>query len=83
MVSCHGAVLVVWCHAMVLYKLSVPGRSTNWIIVGQGPTVLSVGAGGGCLKPGRVTQSVGHLTRKSEVMGSIPGLATYFLFSFR
>ena len=23
-------------------------------------------------------QSVGHLTRKSEVLGSIPGLATYF-----
>ena len=28
--------------------------------------------------PGRVAQSVGHLTRKSEVLGSIPGLATYF-----
>ena len=24
-------------------------------------------------------QSVGHLTRKSEVLGSIPGLATYIL----
>ena len=33
--------------------------------------------------PGRVAQSVGHLTRKSGVMGSIPGLATYFRFSFR
>ena len=33
--------------------------------------------------PGRVVQSVGHLTRKSEVLGSIPGLATYFRFSFR
>ena len=31
----------------------------------------------------RVAQSVGHLTRKSGVLGSIPGLATYFLFSFR
>ena len=30
-------------------------------------------------EPGRVAQSVGHLTCKSEVMGSIPGLATYFL----
>ena len=29
------------------------------------------------------TQSVGHLTRKSGVLGSIPGLATYFRFSFR
>ena len=33
--------------------------------------------------PGRVAQSVGHLTRKSEVLGSIPGLAIYFRFSFR
>ena len=36
-----------------------------------------------CNRPGRVTQSVGHLTRKSGVLGSIPGLATYFRFSFR
>ena len=35
------------------------------------------------LVPGRVAQSVGHLTRKSGVLGSIPGLATYFRFSFR
>ena len=115
-----------------------------WLIVGQGPTALAVGAGGGCLdifaliylisplspslwrtaryrlkyclegplnqkkkkktnqiktavvndslkflsfvcfnRPGRVAQSVGHLTRKSGVLGSIPGLATYFRFSFR
>ena len=33
--------------------------------------------------PGRVAQLVGHLTRKSEVLGSIPGLATYFRFFFR
>ena len=33
--------------------------------------------------PGRVAQSVGHPTRKSGVLGSIPGLATYFRFSFR
>ena len=32
---------------------------------------------------GRVAQSVGRLTRKSGVLGSIPGLATYFRFSFR
>ena len=31
--------------------------------------------------PNRVAQSVGHLTRKSGVLGSIPGLATYFRFS--
>ena len=35
------------------------------------------------VKPGRVAQSVGHLTRKSGVLGSIPGLATYFRFFFR
>ena len=35
------------------------------------------------LEPGRVAQSVGHLTRKSGVLGSIPGRATYFRFSFR
>ena len=28
-------------------------------------------------------QSVGRLTRKSGVLGSISGLATYFRFSFR
>ena len=33
--------------------------------------------------PGRVAQSIGHMTRKSGVLGSIPGLATYFRFSFR
>ena len=35
--------------AMVLGKLPVPGRPTLWMIVGQGPTALTVGAGGGCL----------------------------------
>ena len=34
---------------MVLGKLPVPGRPTIWITVGQGPTVLAVGAGWGCL----------------------------------
>ena len=34
---------------MVLDKLPVPGRPTIWITVGQGPTALAVGAGGGCL----------------------------------
>ena len=34
---------------MVLGKLPVPGRPTIWSIVGQGPTALAVGAGGGCL----------------------------------
>ena len=35
------------------------------------------------MRPGRVAQSVGHPTHKSGVLGSIPGLATYFRFSFR
>ena len=34
---------------MVLGKLPVPGRPAVWITVGQGPTELAVGAGGGCL----------------------------------
>ena len=34
---------------MVLGKLPVPGRPTVWIIVGQGPTALAGGAGGGRL----------------------------------
>ena len=31
---------------MVLGKLPVPGRPTLWMIVGQGPIALAVGAGG-------------------------------------
>ena len=34
---------------MVLGKLPVPGRPTIWILVGQGPIALAIGAGGGCL----------------------------------
>ena len=34
---------------MVLGKLPVPGRPTIWTTVGQGPTALAEGAGGGCL----------------------------------
>ena len=33
----------------MLGKLPVPGRPTILITVGQGPTALVVGAGGGCL----------------------------------
>ena len=35
--------------AMVLGQLPVPGRPTIWMIVGQGPIALTVGAGGSCL----------------------------------
>ena len=34
---------------MVLGELPVPGRPTIWMIVGQGPAALAVGAGGNCL----------------------------------
>ena len=34
---------------MVLGKLPVPGRPAYLVRVGQGPTALAVGAGGGCL----------------------------------
>ena len=34
---------------MVLGQLTVPGRPTIWMLVGQGPIALAVGAGGGCL----------------------------------
>ena len=34
---------------MALGNLPVPGRPTIWMILGQGPTALAVGAGGGCL----------------------------------
>ena len=32
---------------MVLGKLPVPGRPAIWMIAGQGPIALAVGAGGG------------------------------------
>ena len=35
---------------MVLGKLPVSGPPTIWITVGQGPTALAVGAGGGGLE---------------------------------
>ena len=34
---------------MVLGKLPMPGRPTVWMIVGQGPIALAVGADGGCI----------------------------------
>ena len=32
----------------MLGKLPVPGVLLNWMIVGQGPTALAVGASGSC-----------------------------------
>ena len=34
---------------MVLGKLPLSGRPTIWVIVGEGPIALAVGADGGCL----------------------------------
>ena len=49
-IQCHLNPVRGWSGgAMVLGKLPVPGRPTVWITVGQGPTALVVGAGGGCL----------------------------------
>ena len=55
----------------------------NKIIKQTVKTAVHVQNMSGLDMPGRVAQSVGHLTRKSGVLGSIPGLATYFRFSFR
>ena len=45
LISVVGGRVVRWCWV----KLTVPGRPTLWIRVGQGPTALAVGAGGCCL----------------------------------
>ena len=39
--------LVMWLTLMVLGKLPVPGCPTIWMIVGQGPNALAIGAGRG------------------------------------
>ena len=46
---------------MVLGKLPVPRRPTIWMIVGQGPIALAVGAGGGCLDIFTVQYPFSHL----------------------
>ena len=60
-------------------------KNDVYVIKCRGCNEEYIGETGNCLRrqPGRVAQSVGHLTRKSGVLGSIPGLATYFRFSFR
>ena len=57
-------------HFMFPRKLEEQKNSTYWHLV--------------CLfLPGHVAHLIGHLTCKSEVLGLIPSLATYFHFSFR
>ena len=46
---CISTFTVIYYGARVLGKLPVWGRLLIWIRVGQGPTALAVGAGGGCL----------------------------------
>ena len=47
---------------MVLGKLPVPGRPTILITVGQGPTALAAGAGGGCLDIFTLIYSISFLS---------------------
>ena len=48
-ISVWSSTLVGWsCGTMVLDQLPMPGHPTYLDTVGQGPTVLAVGAGGGC-----------------------------------
>ena len=53
-------------------------KSYSWSDMDQISSVSRIS-----LVPGRVAQSVAHLTHEPEVPGSIPGPATYFRFSFR
>ena len=46
---------------MVLGKLQVPGRPAIWMIVGQGPIALAVGAGEGCLEIFTLLYHFSHL----------------------
>ena len=71
--------------AMVLGKLPVPGRPTIWITVGQGPTALAVGAGGGALWTFLLSSILFSLSRSevwsggAMVLGKlpVPGRPTY------
>ena len=56
--------------SLVITEYSLLSRALNYLLTPS------------CSQPGRVAQSGGYLTRKSGVLGSIPGLATYFRFSF-
>ena len=60
--------------AMVLCKLPVPGRPTIWIIVGQGPTALAIGAGGGCLDFFSLAYHFSFLTPLLPVSGRRPDI---------
>ena len=56
--------------AIVLGKLPVPGRPTIWMIVGQGPLALAVGAGGGLV--GHFYSPLSFLSSFSLSLGDDP-----------
>ena len=55
---------------MALGKLPVPGRPTVWMIVGQGPIALAVGAGGGLF--GHFYSPLSFLSSSSLSLGDGP-----------
>ena len=55
---------------MVLGKLPVPGHPTIWITVGQEPTALAVGAGGGLV--GHFYSHLSYLPSFSLSLGDGP-----------
>ena len=57
---------------MVLGKLSVPGHPTVWMIVGQGPIALAVGAGGDCLDIFTLLYPLSFLSSFSLSLGDGP-----------
>ena len=59
--------------AMVLGKLPVPGRPTICITVGQGPTALAAGAGGGCLDICTLINPFSPLSLSLGVVGGVVG----------
>ena len=64
---------------MVLGKLTVPGRPTIWMIVGQGPIALAVGAGVGCLDISGADKSkkfpLAHRTSEKQITCPVEKLA--------
>ena len=53
-------------------KKTLPPKET-WMTFSTGPSVTPYESQCSIYEPGRVAPSVGHLTRKSGVLGSIPG----------
>ena len=69
---------------MVLGILPVPGRPTIWITVGQGPTALKVGAGGGRRgDPNKYTKRIIYIKMfKVSVIHTLKGyISSFFIRS--